>query len=142
MARKITYKNILPTLFACIAYEYIEKVELNMVLSELDENILQKIIDKNKNFFGFILNEDMLHIDKMKPLFNGKEILDLLNMKAGKEVGILLDCLLEEQIKDPKLDKDQAIEFLQKKKEEISKNGNNNDDHIKKGENKKNKKGK
>ena len=140
--RKITYKNILPTLFACIAYEYIEKVELNMVLSELDENILQKIIDKNKNFFDFILNEDMLHIDKMKPLFNGKEILDLLNMKAGKEVGILLDCLLEEQIKDPKLDKDQAIEFLQKKKEEISKNGYNNDDHIKKGENKKNKKGK
>ena len=84
----------------------------------------------------------MLHIDKMKPLFNGKEILDLLNMKAGKEVGILLDYLLEEQIKDPKLDKDQAIEFLQKKKEEISKNGYNNDDHIKKGENKKNKKGK
>ena len=138
--RKITYKNILPTLFACIAYEYIETVELNSMLFELDENILQKIIYKNKNFFDFILNEDMLHIDKMKPLFNGKEILDLLNIKAGKEVGVLLDFLLEEQIKDPKFGKTQAIEFLQKKKEEIVPNVNNNDEHFKKKENKKKKK--
>ena len=82
----------------------------------------------------------MLHIDKMKPLFNGKEILNLLNIKAGKEVGVLLDFLLEEQIKDPKFDKTQAIEFLQKKKEEIVPNVNNNDEHFKKKENKKKKK--
>ena len=107
--RKITSKNIIPTLFACIAYEYIEKMKLNSVLFEIDENTLKNIIDKAKNFFVYILNEDMFHIDKMKPLFNGKEILDLLKMKAGKEVGVLLDYLIEEQIKDPKLDKDRMI---------------------------------
>ena len=140
--RKITYKNIIPSLFACIAFEYIEKVELNSVLYEINENILKKIIDKIKNFFAYILNEDMLHIDKMKPLYNGKEILNLLKMKAGKEVGVLLDYLVEQQIKDPKLDKDKAIQLLEKKKEEISSNINKNDedDNFKKG--KKNKKGK
>ena len=66
--------------------------------------------------------------------------MDLLNIKAGKEVGVLLDFLLEEQIKDPKFDKTQAIEFLQKKKEEIVPNVNNNDEHSKKKENKKKKK--
>lgn len=139
--RKITYKNIIPSLFACIAYEYIETVELNSILVNIDENVLQKIIEKNKNVFNFILNEDMIHIDKMKPLFNGKELLEILNMKAGKEIGYLIDYLIDEQIKNPKLTKEHAIELLKSKKEEISLYVNNNNDKAKKG-NKKNKKGK
>jgi tRNA nucleotidyltransferase (CCA-adding enzyme) len=139
--RKITYKNILASLLACIAYEYIEKVELNEVLSNIDGNILQKIVDKNKKFFNFINSENMLHIDKMKPLFNGKELCEILNMKAGKEIGYLIDYLLEEQIKDPKLSKEHAIELLKLYKEELVINTNNNDnDNGKKGSNKKHKK--
>ena len=139
--RKITYKNILASLFACIAYEYIEKVELNEVLSNIDGNILQKIVDKNKKFFNFINSENMLHIDKMKPLFNGKELCEILNMKAGKEIGYLIDYLLEEQIKDQKLSKEHAIELLKLYKEELVINTNNNDnDNGKKGSNKKHKK--
>ena len=82
----------------------------------------------------------MLHIDKMKPLYNGKELLEILNMKGGKELGILIEYLVDEQIKDPKLDKEQAIELIKKKKEEIETNINNNNEHYKKGTNKKNKK--
>ena len=140
--RKITYRNIIPLLFTNIAYEYIEKVELKSLINELDENLLQNIIDKNKKFFDYIINEDMLHIDKMKPLYNGKELLEILNMKGGKELGILIEYLVDEQIKDPKLDKEQAIELIKKKKEEIETNINNNNEHYKKGTNKKNKKGK
>ena len=142
--RKITYRNILPCIYASIAYEYIEKNQLNTLMDNIDSNCLQNIIEKNKRFLNYIKNEDMMHIDKMKPLFNGKEILEKLNMKAGKELGILIDFLIDEQIKEPKLSKDDAIELLKKKKEEIAINLNTNDknNHAKKNINKKNKKGK
>ena len=141
--RKITYKNILPCLYASIVYEYIEKTQLNNLMNDIDNNLLQNIIEKNKRFLSFIINEDMMHIDKMKPLFNGKEILEKLNIKAGKELGILIEYLIDEQIKEPKLNKDDAIVLLKKKKDEIGLIVNDNkNNHSKKNNNKKNKKGK
>ena len=141
--RKITYKNILPCLYASIVYEYIEKTQLNNLMNDIDNNLLQNIIEKNKRFLSYIINEDMMHIDKMKPLFNGKEILEKLNMKAGKELGILIENLIDEQIKEPKLNKDDAIVLLKKKKDEIGLIVNDNkNNHSKKNNNKKNKKGK
>ena len=141
--RKITYKNILPCLYASIAYEYIEKTQLNNLMNDIDNNLLQNIIEKNKRFLSYIINEDMMHIDKMKPLFNGKEILEKLNMKAGKELGILIEYLIDEQIKEPNLNKDDAIVLLKKKKDEIGLIVNDNkNNHSKKNNNKKNKKGK
>ena len=141
--RKITYKNILPSLYASIAYEYIEKTQLNNIMNDIDNNLLQNIIEKNKRFLSYIINEDMMHIDKMKSLFNGKEILEKLNMKAGKELGILIEYLIDEQIKEPKLNKDDAIVLLKKKKDEIGLIVNDNkNNHSKKNNNKKNKKGK
>ena len=141
--RKITYKNILPCLYASIAYEYIEKTQLNNLMNDIDNNLLQNIIEKNKRFLSYIINEDMMHIDKMKPLFNGKEILEKLNIKAGKELGFLIEYLIDEQIKEPKLNKDDAIVFLKKKKDEIGLIVNDNkNNHSKKNNNKKNKKGK
>ena len=141
--RKITYKNILPCLYASIVYEYIEKTQLNNLMNDIDNNLLQNIIEKNKRFLSYIINEDMMHIDKMKPLFNGKEILEKLNIKAGKELGFLIEYLIDEQIKDPKLNKDDAIVLLKKKKDEIGLIVNDNkNNHSKKNNNKKNKKGK
>ena len=141
--RKITYKNILPCLYASIAYEYIEKTQLNNLMNDIDNNLLQNIIEKNKRFLSYIINEDMMHIDKMKPLFNGKEILEKLNIKAGKELGILIENLIDEQIKEPNLNKDDAIVLLKKKKDEIGLIVNDNkNNHSKKNNNKKNKKGK
>ena len=141
--RKITYKNILPCLYASIVYEYIEKTQLNNLMNDIDNNLLQNIIEKNKRFLSYIINEDMMHIDKMKPLFNGKEILEKLNIKAGKELGILIENLIDEQIKEPNLNKDDAIVLLKKKKDEIGLIVNDNkNNHSKKNNNKKNKKGK
>ena len=141
--RKITYKNILPCLYASIAYEYIEKTQLNNLMNDIDNNLLQNIIEKNKRFLSYIINEDMMHIDKMKPLFNGKEILEKLNIKAGKELGFLIEYLIDEQIKEPNLNKDDAIVLLKKKKDEIGLIVNDNkNNHSKKNNNKKNKKGK
>ena len=123
--RRISYKNILHILYACIAYEYIEKLELNSLISEIDENILRNIIEKNKKFLNYVINEDMLHIDKMKALIPGKDLLEILDLKTDKMVKPLLDYLLDEQIKNPKLDKEQAIELLNKKLEELNIKFNN-----------------
>ena len=82
----------------------------------------------------------MLHIDELKPLYNGQEILELLNMKPGKQIGKLLELLIEEQFKDPNITKESALDFLNKKKEELCKNTNDNDNNKKSEKKKKNKK--
>lgn len=139
--RKIHYKNIIKLLLVSICYEYLNNMNLKILISDIDENVLHPIIDKFKDFFNFIINENMLHIDELKPLYNGQEIIKLLNIKPGKEVGKLLEILIEEQIKEPNFSKESALELLNKKKEEICVN-NNNDNSKKGGNKKKNKKGK
>ena len=124
--RKIHYKNIIKLLLASICYEYLKTLNLKEIIKEIDERILQPIIDKFKFFFNYITKEKMLHIDEMKPLFNGQEIIKILNIKPGKEIGKLLELLIEEQIRDPNFTKESAIKFLNKKKEEVCINQNNN----------------
>ena len=85
-----------------------------------NENTLRNIIEKNKKFLNYVINEDMLHIDKMKALIPGKDLLEILDIKTDKMVKPLLDYLLDEQIKNPKLEKEQAIELLNKKLEELN----------------------
>ena len=129
LLRKLLYKNIIPSLLASIAYEYIEKMNLNSIIDNINENILNDIIEKNKKFYDFIKNENMMHIDEMKPLFSGQDIMQILNIKPGSEIGILVECLIEEQIKKDNYSKDEAKEFLINKKEELA---NKNPDNKKK----------
>ena len=138
--RKIHYKNIIKILLASICYEYINKMNLKILISEIDNNILQPIIDKYIFFFNYINKENMLHIDELKPLFNGQDIIKILNIKPGKEIGILLELLMNEQIKNPNFTKENAIEFLNKKKEELKTNHNDNDNSSISSNKKKNKK--
>jgi len=85
----------------------------------------------------------LLHVDELKPLFSGQEIIQLLNLKPGKEIGKLLELLIDEQIKDQNMNKEIAKDFLGKKKEEILLNQtNNNNNKEKNSHKKKNKKGK
>ena len=139
--RKIHYKNIIKLLLVSICYEYLNNMNLKILISDIDDNILHPIVAKFKYFFNYIINENMLHIDELKPLYNGQEIIKLLNIKPGKEVGKLLEILIDEQIKEPNISKESALELLNKKKEEICVN-NNNDNSKKGGNKKKNKKGK
>ena len=64
----------------------------------------------------------MLHLDQIQPVLKGKEIIDILNIKSNKEIQILNEFLIEEQIKNPKLNKIEAVELLKKKKNEITSN--------------------
>ena len=120
--RKITYNNIIPILYLLISYEYIEKNELNSILNEINNDALQIIISKYKMFLNYLIEEDMLRLDQIQPLLKGKEIIDILNIKSNKEIQILNEFLIEEQIKNPKLNKIEAMELLKKKKNEITSN--------------------
>ncbi len=138
--RKIHYKNIIKILLASICYEYLDKVNLNTLISEVDDNILKQIIYKYKFFFNYLIKENMLHIDELKPLFSGQDIIKMLNIKPGKEIGILLELLINEQLKNPNFTKEDAIDFLNKEKDEIASNFSNQNDNSNKSSNKKKKK--
>ena len=143
LLRKIHFKNIIKILLVGICYDYLKVANLKMLICEIDDNTLSPIIKKYQAFFNYITKENMLHIDELKPLFSGQEIIGLLNLKPGKEIGKLLEFLIEEQIKDPNMNKEIAKEFLVKKKEEILLNQNNNNvNKDKNSHKKKNKKGK
>ena len=143
LLRKINYKNILKILIVGICYDYINEAKLEMLITEINDNTLNPIIKKYQNFFNYIVKENLLHVDALKPLFNGKEIIELLKIKPGKEIGKLLELLIDEQIKDQNMDKEKSIVFLGKKKEEIFLNQNDNNlnkdknSHKKKNKNKK-----
>ena len=92
---------------------------MKMQISEIDDNTLSPIIKKYQTFLNYIAKENLLHVDELKPLFSGQEIIQLLNLKPGKEIGKLLELLIHEQIKDQNMNKEIAKDFLGKKKEEI-----------------------
>ena len=143
LLRKIHYKNILKILIVGICYDYINEAKLEMLITEINDNTLNPIIKKYQNFFNYIVKENLLHVDALKPLFNGQEIIELLKIKEEKEIGKLLELLIDEQIKDQNMDKEKSIFFLGKKKEEILLNQNDNNlnndknSHKKKNKNKK-----
>ena len=143
LLRKIHYKNIIKILLVGICYDYINTANLKMLITEIDDNILNPIIKKYQAFFNYIVKENLLHVDELKPLFSGQEIIQSLNLKPGKEIGKLLELLIDEQIKDQNMNKEIAKDFLGKKKEEILLNQNNNNvNKDKNSHKKKNKKGK
>ena len=119
LLRKIHYKNIVKILLVSISYEYIDKIDAKILIYDINEDILQPIIDKYKFFYDYIVKENMLHIDEMKPLFNGQDIIKILDIKPGKIIGKILEALIDEQIKEPNLTKEKATDFLMKKKDEI-----------------------
>ena len=137
LLRKIHYKNIIKILLVGICYDYINKVNLKMLISEIDDNTLSPIIKKYQTFFNYIAKESLLHADELKPLFSGQEIIQLLNLKPRKEIGKLLELLIDEQIKDQYMNKEIAKDFLDKKKEEILLQQTNNKNNKEKNSHKK-----
>ena len=115
--RNIQYKNIPKLFITSIALEYIEKRNLNEIIIEVNKNILGEIFIKYNKFNEYIKKENLLHLDELKPLLNGKEIIKELQIKPGKEIGVLLQSLLDKQIESPDFTRDCAIDFLNKTQE-------------------------
>ena len=118
--KEITYKNIIKLLYGCLSYEYVNIIFPESLIDSINEDELKPLIEKYKKFFDFIKNENLLHADEIKPLFNGKEIMELFNIKPSKEVGLLINYLVETQIEEPNLKKDEAVNLLTRKRKEFA----------------------
>jgi len=118
--KEITYKNIIKLLYGCLSFEYVNIIHCESLVDNINEDELKPLIEKYKKFFDFIKNENLLHADEIKPLLNGKEIMELLNIKPSKEVGLLINYLVENQIEEPNLNKDEAVNLLTRKRKEIA----------------------
>jgi tRNA nucleotidyltransferase (CCA-adding enzyme) len=133
LVRKIKSNYLHKLTAVSICYEYLMKVfplENNLV-EYLDTEIFDKICLKYERWYKYLEKENLTKVDELEPLLKGDMIKDIFQAK-GKEIGILLESLIEKQISQPDLTKDEAISFLHKKREEFS-------DSIQKVENKTNK---
>ena len=86
----------------------------------------QKKVEKYLNNFQLVRKklkdvEEKDHIRNFQPPINGKEIMNLFNISAGKEIGILKnaikDAILDGAVKNKK---DEAIKFIIKKAKELN----------------------
>ena len=110
--RNIKEKYIKKIIILSICEEYIEKNNQNLIIENLNKEIFDLIVKKYGDFYKFLIDEHLDKINEMKPLLNGKDIKKELNISDGKQIGILLSYLIEEQIKNPKITKDEAIIVL------------------------------
>eukprot|EP01080_Neovahlkampfia_damariscottae_P009706 gene9706-1911_t len=75
---------------------------LNTKGTEFDEYIYQKDFEtlRCEVFVEVIKSLSLNKLIEMKPLLNGKEIAQILNINPGKQVGLLLQKLVEKQISE------------------------------------------
>ena len=105
--------------------------DIEDLMTLCDADITSKNINKVKKYLNnFQLVRKKLKIVEQKdqirnfqPPINGIEIMQLFNIKAGKEIGILKksikDAILDGKIKN---NRDEALKFIYKKAEELSLN--------------------
>lgn len=119
---KIKYANLGALIICSMASDYLTAMNYDNRTEPIDrvnEEELSKVILRHNNLIQYIYKENLIHIDEMKTLLDGNEIMSELIIKPGKDLGVLIDQLLEKQIETPQLTRDLAIEFLQKKREEF-----------------------
>ena len=110
--RNIKEKYITKIIILSICEEYIENNNQNEIIENLNKEKFNLILKKYEDFYKYLIDEHLDKINEMKPLLNGKDIKKELNISDGKQIGTLLTYLIEEQIKNPKITKDEAIIFL------------------------------
>ena len=70
-----------------------------------------KHLDELENYYHSVQNI----IENPKPLLNGKEIMEILNIKPSKQVGKIMDELVEMQLTGEIKDKTEAVEYVKKR---------------------------
>lgn len=87
-------------------------------LSALGEAVSKEMVDKTLNHLEKLLgyyNEVNSIIKAPKSLLDGKEIMELINIKPSKQVGILLSMLLEAQLEGIVKTKEEAVVYIKNK---------------------------
>ena len=126
LLRKILFPNISIIILISVAYEYVMKINPNVVLDKLDEDILENIFQKYLEFYKFVKKENMENIDEMKPVIDGKRIQKEFPGIPLNYLGKLIDEEIKKQIEIKyKLSEEEAMNVIKAKIEELNANINN-----------------
>jgi len=110
---KYKYKNFINIIKLVICEEYLNTLnEKEKIIEEIDENTMNKIIDKNIKIIEYIKKEELEKVENIKPLLDGKKIKEIFNVKNGKDIKKYIDILIKEQINNPKLTKEECINLI------------------------------
>ena len=88
-------------------------------LSARGEKITEDIVNKNINALTKLLNDYLEMRKNIKPLeklLDGRDIMELLNIKQGPQLGEIVNALKEAQISGNVTTKQEAIDFVKKYK--------------------------
>lgn len=83
-------------------------------LSAQGEAVTKEVIDMTLNHLENLLNyyNEIKNTVETKPFVDGKEIMEILNLKPSKKIGEILENLKELQIAKEITSKDQAIKYI------------------------------
>ena len=86
-------------------------------LSARGVQVTEEMVNKNINGLNDLLNVYLSQRDKIKPLeklLDGVDIMEILNIPQGKELGRIIKVLNEAQLSGEVNTKSQAVEFIKK----------------------------
>ena len=110
---KYKFKNLNNIIKLAIAEEYLNSLNIkDKMIEEIDENIINNIVDKYMKIIDYIKKEELEKIENVKPLLDGKQIKQIFNIKNGKDIKKYIDILIKEQIKNPKITKEECINLI------------------------------
>lgn len=114
-----------PILNDKVMMRYVRKIEDNLIdniilakadrLSARGEAITEEIINTNINGLNKLRDFYLEKRESLKPLpklLDGKEIMEILNLKPSPRLGEIIEALKEAQISGDVLNKDDAIKFI------------------------------
>ena len=114
--RKIKGNNLIKIIFISLSNEYVEKFSNNKILNEINKEKLNEIFKKYYEIYEFVDKENLFKIDELKPILNGKDILNYFPETQNKQMKFLINILIEEQIKTKNtLSRNEAFEILKNK---------------------------
>lgn len=111
---KYKFRNIFSFIQLAICDDYLKEIDYNKneIIKEINNEKFQNICDNYNKYLEYINDNNIKELENLKPLFDGKDIKKELNIKDGKVIKKCLDIILEEQIKNPKINKEEIIYIL------------------------------
>ena len=103
------YRKMGEETFDLIAIAYADR------MSALGPEITQEMIDKNISGLDKLLKGYVKQKNELKPLpklLDGNEIMQILNIPASKELGVIIEKLKEAQISSDVITKEDAVAFI------------------------------
>ena len=117
---RILVCNISKLILISVSNEYVNKINSNNILNDIDNNVLDEIFNKYYEFFKFIKKENLENVNQIKPIIDGKEIQKLFPGLSARYLGLMGEILVNKQIENNNIiTKDIAIKTIQEKIEEL-----------------------